>query len=142
MFTIVDVSLNTDRRLYFTRRTPPIGALVHTTDGVNSLAYLQGGVLREGRIASANYLIGRNNEIWRLTPHTGAAYHAGVCRWNGKIDTMNRASHDLVGIELENYDRGTQVPTAFQHAALAALLLRLAHMYGWSPMCVYGHGGI
>jgi N-acetyl-anhydromuramyl-L-alanine amidase AmpD len=103
---------------------------------------MQGGVLRDGRRATADYLIVRNGAIYKITPHGHAAYHAGICVWEGKLDTTNVTSAKLVGIELENHDGGGEVPTSAQHYALAALLLDLAHVWKWSPMRVYGHGNL
>lgn len=129
-------------RLMYPRRSKPVGAVLHTTVGYDSEEYLQGGVLKEGRIASADYLIKRDGTIIQLAPSDMGTYHLGQCWWNGKLDTSDQGSHDTVGIELENMDTDNQVPTEAQHRACALLLLELAHHYRWSPLHVWAHSGL
>jgi len=116
--------------------------MLHTTDGVNSQAYLQGGSAVAGRPASADYLITRSGTVLKLIPHGMMAYHAGVVLWGDKQDKSNECSRDLIGIEIENNDHTGQVPTVLQHHAVAGVLLVLAEHYKWSPLIVYGHYGL
>lgn len=131
-----------DPHLWEPRNVVPIGALLHTTDGVNSQSYLQGGILADGRVASADYLIGRDGTTIRLVPEGAMSYHAGATCWAQIRGTDADPNRDLVGIELENFDRKGEIPTTRQHMALAGLLLVLADKYKWSPLYVWTHGGI
>lgn len=142
MFEFKNAGHLCDPHLYETRIALPIGALLHTSDGLNSQGYLQGGVLKEGRIASADYLLQRDGTAIRLIPDGMMSYHAGTTCWKKLYGEKADANRDLVGIELENYDRKGQIPTQQQHKALAGLLLFLADKYVWSPLQVWTHGGI
>lgn len=128
-----------DARLTYRRAVDPIGALLHTTDGTNSLDWLLGGSLRAGSAASCDFLIKRDGTIYQLTRLGSGSYHAGRCWWQGAPDNSDAASRALIGIELENHDRVNEICTVAQHEALAVLLLRLAHYFNWSPINVWGH---
>jgi N-acetyl-anhydromuramyl-L-alanine amidase AmpD len=142
MFEVYDASSLCDKQLYEPRGDDPDGVLIHTSDGRSSQAYLQGGSIAAGHPASADFLITRLGRIIRLVPRGMMSYHAGVTIWQGKLDTVNRASRSLVGIELENYDSQGEIPTSYQHAAVAGLCLVAASYYNWSPFIAYGHYGI
>lgn len=142
MYTYEDASGLCLATLYEPRGHDPRGILVHTTDGKDSQAYLQGGSTRAGHPASSDFLITRSHKVLRLVPRGMMAYHAGVTSWRGKNDKTNTASRDLVGVEIENYDRGGEAPTDDQHKCLAALLLLFAAHYPAPPLSVYGHYGI
>jgi N-acetyl-anhydromuramyl-L-alanine amidase AmpD len=142
MYQVKDVTSGTHRALMQLRLRNPIGAMLHTTDGVNSLDWLQRGSQAAGKPASADYHIERDGEINKLIPDGYHAYHAGVCRWQGAIDRVSLVSRRLVGIEIENADSGGQEPTLAQHHACAGLMLALADKYSWSPLLVYGHYGL
>lgn len=142
MYEYIDASHLCDHRLYEARAGVPLGVLLHTTDGKNSQAYLQGGSIAAGNPASADFLITRNHKVVRLVPIGSMAYHAGVCRWDGKLDRGNVTSRLLVGIEIENYDRGGEAPTIGQHKCVAAVLLVFAATYPHEALRVYGHYGV
>lgn len=128
--------------LWEPRGIAPIGVLLHTTDGVSSQVYLQNDVLKEGRVASADYLIGRDGRTLKLIPDGAMSYHAGATCWQQLRAGGADANRDLIGIELENFDRKGELPTARQHMALAGLCLYLADKYKWSPFYAWSHGQI
>ncbi len=142
MFEVYDASALCDARLYEARQGDPDGALLHTTDGRHSQAWLQGGSLLAGKAASADFLITRSGKIIRLVPRGAMSYHAGVCVYGGMLDRKNKVSRSLMGVEVENADSAGEVPTPAQHQAAAGLLLVAAAHYGWSPLLVYGHYGL
>lgn len=142
MHESIDASALCDVRLYEGRNGTPSGVLLHTTDGKNSQAYLQGGSIAAGRPASADFLITRSHKLVRLVPKGMMSYHAGVCRWKGKIDQGNLVSRELVGVEIENYDREGEIPTVEQHLCVAAFLLAYAFHYPTQALMVYGHYGL
>ncbi len=142
IYRVQDVSAATLSTLYAPRPKSPIGFLLHTTDGRNSLAWLQGASAAAGKPASADFLITRLGKILRLVPRGAHSYHAGVCRWGGRIDGANEVSRLFVGIEVENADSAGEEPTEMQHRAVAALLLAAASKYGWSPLRGFGHYGL
>jgi N-acetyl-anhydromuramyl-L-alanine amidase AmpD len=144
-----DVSNEVDPRLVFVRGSTPIGTLMHTTSGANSLRYLLGGVLAEGRIACADVLIARDGRRWQIAPRGMAAYHAGqscltpvaytgnkTCLYSG-----NEVSRLLIGIEVECLD--SERPTYNQYDSAAEYIVRSAIDYGWRwPYIIYGHYGV
>lgn len=142
MYTLEDESSKCDPTLYEVRGQEPEGLMVHTTDGVDSQGWLQGGSRTAGKPASVDFLIARSGRVIRLVPRGMMAYHAGKCLWNGAVDGNNETSRRLMGVELENADSQRQVPTLQQHEALAALTLGLASKYKWGPLRVYGHYGL
>lgn len=142
MYEVIDETKRADLRIYPKRQREPMGAMIHTTDGVNSLEYLLFGSIRDQRYASADYLVSRKGAIHRLAPIGRGAYHAGVCLWGDHIDRANATSMALVGIEVENADSKGQLPTVDQHRAVAGLVRELAHAYKWAPLAVYGHYGL
>lgn len=136
----IDVSAGTDLRLSFLRAVAAEGALVHTTGGLHSLGYLQGGVLREGRIAGATYLIDRDGTRRLLTPAHRVAYHAGQSEllYRDKLYHGDLVSQLLIGYELECSDN--QYPTYEQHDSLAERIVLDGIAWGWRfPYAVFGH---
>jgi len=119
---------------------PRLGALIHTTEGANSLPWLLGRSADNGAPASADYLIDRNGTRHEITPWHRYAYHAGVSRMfhGDKLYTGDKVSQALVGIELER--AGDQDITREQYFSLAELLLRLRMLNSWPlDFPLYGH---
>jgi N-acetyl-anhydromuramyl-L-alanine amidase AmpD len=141
MFEVQDVSRVTKRDVIGgpIEASKRLGVLLHTTDGRNSLAWLQGASAVAGKPASADYLITRSGHIYKLMPKGHYAWHAGVTNLSGKVDTADYVSRSFIGIEVENADSAGQLPTRSQHEATAGLLLLLATVYDFSPLHVYGH---
>lgn len=142
MYHVTDDSAKCDRTLYQGRGLKPIGAMIHTTDGVSSQDWLQRGSRAAGKPASIDYLTTRSGDLIKCVPRGMMSYHAGRCWWGGALDNSDRASRDLIGIEVENADSKLEVPTPAQHMAVAGLLLRLADHFSWSPLVIYGHYGL
>lgn len=135
-----DVSGSTDRRNCFDRGINPIGALIHTTSGVDSLSWLQRGSAQAGKPASADYLISRDGTRYKITPTGLAAYHAGIgsMRFSGHVYSGDDVSRRLIGIELENLD--TEYCTFQQIDSLAELFVHLSVAFSWRwPYYILGH---
>lgn len=130
----------TDSRNYFDRRAHPVGTLLHTTAGTDSLAWLTTGSARAGRPASADYLITRRGFRYSLIPPGKAAYHAGAghCVIGGITYYGNDVSSRLVGVELECLD--DELVTFAQIDSLAELLTKLSVDFSWRwPYTIFGH---
>lgn len=135
-----DVSSNTNPKLFVARASNPIGACIHTTSGSNSLAYLQGGCLREGRIACADYLIGRDGTRWKICPSNHFPYHAGQSRltYANRLYQGDQVSQLLIGVELEQM--GEQACTYEQIDSLAELIVQEGIVWNWRwPYYLIGH---
>lgn len=135
-----DVSALTSLKLSFPRERPAVGLLVHTTSGRNSLDYLQGGVLLDGRIAGADVLITRSGARYILTRKDRVAYHAGKsqCVHNNVLYQGDMVSQLFMGAELECLDN--ERPTLQQVDSLAEYTVNCSIARGWRwPYIVYGH---
>lgn len=135
-----DTSSRSDSRLSFASRTVPWGTCVHTTSGSDSLSYLQGGVIKEGRFASADYLIARDGSRFKITPEGRRPYHAGISRlvYANRLYQGDEVSAVLLGVELECLD--SQYCTYQQHDSLAELVVERGLAYGWRwPYYLVGH---
>lgn len=143
MFEVQDVSHNTDDRVIGPRRLQSrLGIMLHTTDGTNSLSWLQGGSARAGKPASADVLVDRMGNIKLLIPPGHYAYHAGRCWWQGSIDESDEVSRRFIGVEIENADSRGSVPTYLQHRAVAGLCLVCAAGSLSPKLSVIGHYGV
>jgi N-acetyl-anhydromuramyl-L-alanine amidase AmpD len=134
-----DVTIHTDLRVCGDRTIGPGGALIHSTSGTDSLAWLQGGSANAGSPASADALIARQGTQYLITPDGKYAYHAGP-----SFFTLDRSyygdevSQFFLGIELECLD--TQIPTFEQYDSLADLLVYYAGIHAWRwPLIILGH---
>ena len=134
-----DISLRTDLSVCGNRTIGPRGALIHTTSGVDSTKWLQGGSAEAGRPASADYLIKRQGQRYSLTPIGKYAYHAGISRYTlDRVYINNEVSQVLLGVELECLDQ--ESPTFEQVDSLAELIVTIAPHYGWRwPFIILGH---
>lgn len=133
-------SSGVDSRCFGFGRFGPVGTLVHSTDGVDSLNWLRGGSARAGKPASADYLISRDGTQHSICPPGRYPYHAGKGQvtYNNRLYTGDEVSQLLIGIELEN-QRAT-LCTFAQHDSLADLMVRLALTWGWRwPYYLLGH---
>ena len=97
-----DVSGSTSESVTGVRSTGRAGIVLHSTEGVDSLEWLQGGSARSGKPASADYLVTRAGDIYQITAHLHFAYHVGVGTWRGIHNSFGRLNECLVGIELES----------------------------------------
>lgn len=142
-YKYVNVSAATDSRGLFLRGRRPDGALLHTTDGKDSLAWLQGGAVRAGRPASADYLIARDGTQYQIAPYGFAAYHAGdsTALINGSWWEDDEVSRRLMGIEIEQ--KSPAWCTYAQLDSLALLIAWLAWTNDWRwPYCLLRHGDV
>lgn len=135
-----DTSSRSDRRVSFASGVVPIGTCVHTTAGVDSLDWLQGGSAVAGRPASADYLITREGTRYRITPPGRRPYHVGQAHFQlaSGVKSGDELSALLLGVELEQM--GLQLCTWQQLDSLAALIVSCAGEYGWRwPYFIVGH---
>lgn len=136
---VLDVSPATNHRLYDKRPSIPRGLVVHHTGGQRSLAYLQGGVLVEGRVASSDALIARDGTIYVLVPFDCYSFHAGASLYSGNVVIRNNeVNQAFIGVELEY--KPPQRPTLEQYHSLAGLIHNKAMAYRWAPpYVILGH---
>lgn len=133
-----DTSLHVTRRRYWPRRL----IVLHTTMGVDSLAWLQGGSAREGRPASADFLIYRDGDIMQITRPGWHAYHTGRAYWRGLQDPDHTLNQQAIGIELEALEQMGEIVTNEQYIACAALCRRLLLQHYIDADCITTHSVI
>jgi N-acetyl-anhydromuramyl-L-alanine amidase AmpD len=140
--TVKDDSGNTSRKLYSRRRVGAVGLVVHTTAGLQSLHYLQGGVLSEGRIASADALIDRDGTIHVLVPFDCYSYHSGQVRYYDRNGILFTNINELfLGVELEC--ALMESCTEAQYHSLAGYILNKAEAFHWQqPYAILAHGSV
>lgn len=95
------------------------GIVIHTTEGTNSLSWLQGISARSGRPMSADFLIDRKGNIFQLTRPGRFAYHSGQSRHGLYQEPDHTISQGYYGIELEQYLKLDQKVTNEQYISLA-----------------------
>lgn len=134
-----NVSNKTSREVIAPRLVKRRGIVVHTSDGWDSLTYLQGGSLLDGRKVSSDYLISRAGLIYMITPPGWYAFHTGTARWNLQQDDDRTLNKSFVGVELEWKQGANQAITAPQYIALAWLLRRLCTDHAIDLRNVVGH---
>jgi N-acetyl-anhydromuramyl-L-alanine amidase AmpD len=127
-----NLSSGTSYTLYEPRHGVPVGHVLHGTGGTNSLAWLQRYEPDPKKKSSADYLIGRDGLIMRLTPYGMFSYHAGRSWWNGKQDMMLTLNATHFGVEHEQLNDNIQAPTEDQYAASAYLWASHALKFSWS----------
>ncbi len=125
MFSYRDASSATSASVTARRRLKRRGIVIHTTMGYNSLPWLQGGSAVAGAPASADFLIGRDARITRITRPGWYAYHSGKARWKLYSDPDGSINQGFIGIELEAAEQHAQVILDPQYIALGALLRHL-----------------
>lgn len=100
-----------------------VGVVLHTSNGTDSLRWLQGASAEAGSKASADFLIARNGDTYRIIRSGWYGYHAGQSRWGEW--SGDKVNQRFIGIELENADDMGQSPTPEQYQSLGALLTQL-----------------
>lgn len=139
-YSAFDVSSTTSIGVNDNRRISPIGACLHTTSGANSLAWLQRDSERAGNTASADFLISRLGERYKITPDGRYAYHAGqsTLDYNNHLYHGDEVSQLLLGVELES--RVDELVTWQQVDSLAELIIAEGLRWGWRwPYYLRGH---
>jgi len=140
-YPVVDYRRNTVYAVTGPGRPGPVGTLVHTTDGIDSLSWLTGGSAAEGAPAGADCLITREGKRYELCPPGRYPYHAGksevfLSRWY----RGNDVSKLLLGPEVEAL--ASQDVLWVQIDSLAEYVVEKALLYGWRwPFVIFGHGG-
>lgn len=136
----IDNSGLADPHVSFKSSVLPVGVLVHTTAGSNSLDWLLGGSYVAGAPASADYLIDRDGTRHKLCPAGRRPYHAGKswCRIYGTELQNDLVSASLLGVELEQI--GFQDVTYAQIDSLAELIVLhgIGSLWRW-PYLLLGH---
>ena len=142
MYGVNDVSNNTDKRVMGVRSFARVGFVLHTSSGVDSLGWLQGGSANSGRPASSDYLIARSGTIYKLIPSGHYAYHSGNSSVHGSTDNGSYINQAYIGIEHENDDEHGQNVTDYQYQACAQIIRREAQINGMSPIQLFTHANI
>lgn len=125
MFRYVDVSTRTKLSVTASRWLPRRGFCIHTTMGMDSLGWLQGGSAASGSPASADYLVKPEGTIYQITRAGWYAYHTGVARYLDYQEGDQSLNQSLVGIECECAEQRGYRITNDQYIALAALCNQL-----------------
>lgn len=128
MPALIDVSASTSKTVLSPRIYNRRGIVIHTTEGTNSLSWLQGGSSIAGRPASSDFLIARNGDIYQITPPGMSSYHSGRARWNLYQEPDGSINQGFYGIELENSLDLGEVVTDLQYISLAWLSRSLVSM--------------
>lgn len=139
MFKFYDVSGRTNTELYRPRLVRRRGIVVHETIGYDSLPYLQGGSLLDGRKVSSDYHIARNGDVSQITPPRCYSFHSGVARWQLYQESDRTINQGFVGVELENHPDDGQVVTGPQYIGLAWLIRVLCTSHPIDLRNVVGH---
>lgn len=117
---VKDVSANTHSGLREPRNREPVGVVMHTTIGTNSLAWLQRGSYMAGTPASCDKLFAKDGTIYLLTRYDEMSYHAGASRWHGITDERGTLNRTHLGYEIESLDNKAGLITPAQYLSVAA----------------------
>lgn len=134
-----DVSSRTSNLVNGQRKLKRRGIVIHTTEGYNSLAWLQGESAVSGNPASADFLITRSGDIYQITPPGLFAYHSGRSRHLLYQEPDKTISQGYYGIELEQYERAGQKVTDNQYISVAWLSRILIAVHRMDFRCIVGH---
>lgn len=143
MYSYRDVSEKTAPSVRSRRAPGPWrGIVMHTTEGTDSLAWLQGQSAISGDPVSCNYLVTRQGDILSLLAVGWYAYHSGRARWQLDFDANGTLNSYYVGIELENHNGLGQKVTTEQYIACAALCRKLIGQNRMPPWKIVGHNQV
>lgn len=121
----IDVSDDTARELIAKRSVNRKLVVLHTTEGYNSLRWLQNDSRLTGKPASCDYLIDRMGNIRQIGRPGMYTYHTGPARWRYIQDPDYTLNQSAVGVEFEAYESRGQRITDLQYIAGAALFRAL-----------------
>ena len=93
-----DVSFDTKPTHTRRRAFGRAGIVLHSTEGFQSLAWLQGNDPEQEKIASADFLIDRAGNCFQLTARGYHSYHVGQGTWHGLNNVANLLNELLIGI--------------------------------------------
>lgn len=139
-YLVADYSDRSDSRNTGARRSRPVGALIHSTSGVDSLGWLTAGAARAGSPASANVLIDKDGFRYVLCGPDRYPYHAGVSYYFDGIKALDgdAVSEAFLGVELEYLN--SEEPTYAQYDSCAEYLAQQAIVWNWRwPYIILGH---
>lgn len=137
-----DVSRATEPSVTARRTIGRVAIVLHSTEGLSSRAWLQGGSARDGDPASADYLIDRDGSINQITQPGWFAYHVGVATWRGLPNRNGLLNMMLIGIEMESYDKNMPRYTDEQIITCAALVRKLWAYHRLDVLGLLRHGDI
>jgi N-acetylmuramoyl-L-alanine amidase len=109
--------------------------VLHHTAGKSGAADLSYMCSTASKV-SAHYLVDRDGKVYQLVPEERAAWHAGICRFQGLPTNMNGRS---VGIEIANLGDGVEPYTEAQYQALELLVPEVARRHGVPLEHLVGH---
>jgi len=135
----INVSDSTSLAVIGTRKLRRRGIVIHTSEGINSLAWLQGGSALAGRPASSDFLINRKGDIFQITPPGYFAYHAGQSRHGLYQEQDHTINQGYYGIELEQSLKNGQKVTNYQYVSLGWLVRVLLSYNRLDVRNVRGH---
>ena len=139
-YGVSDISDSVVPANYAVGRPSVVGTCIHTTGGTNSIHWLTSGAAASGNPASADYLISRNGQIYKLGKEGRYPYHAGQSSFKirGVTYTGDQLSSVLLGIEIEQV--GSQICTLAQNQATAQIIVQSGIAFYWRwPYYVLGH---
>lgn len=137
-----DVSADTKESVTAKRVMGRAGIVLHSTEGLNSLDWLQGESAEAGTPASADFLIARNGNCYQITQRGWYAYHVGVAEWHSLENRRGFLNELLVGVELESHETNTPRYTNDQLIVSAALCRRLMEQHRFGVTNIVYHGQI
>lgn len=137
-----DVSIRTSTLVTSVRTMGRAGIVLHSTEGSDSLGWLQGQSAIAGKSASSDYLVDREGNIYQITPLLHYAYHVGVGSWRGINNLMGRLNQMLVGIEMESRTSDHPRYTDVQLVSTAGLVRRLMLYHRLDVLGMVRHGDI
>jgi len=101
------------------------GAVLHSSEGYDSLDWLQGHDPDQPKPASADFLISRAGNLYQLTQPGFFSYHVGIGKWHNLNNDKGMLNELLVGIEMESHGSQTPRYTDIQLVVCAALIRKL-----------------
>jgi len=138
----IDVSASTSPTVRRKRTLARRGIVIHTTEGTNSLAWLQGGSAIAGEPASSDFLISRKGDIYQIIPPGEYSFHSGRARHELYQEQDTTINQGFYGIELENSEELGQRVTNAQYISLAWLCRMLITVNMMPVYNIEGHGRV
>lgn len=114
------------------------GMIMHATVGTNSLRYLAGGSILDGRWVSAHYLLSKDDyTVHKLIPDGFGANHCYPGTWRGYVNNINS---NFYGVEVENRQNNSDPFTSGQYIKFALIWAYLSARDGISDLMIAYHG--
>ena len=134
-----DVSAWTSSAVIRLRIEPRRLVVIHTTQGYNSLAWLQGASCLSGKCVSADFLINRLGWVYQIGRPGHYTFHTGTARWQFLQDPDYTLNQSAIGIELECHEERRQRINNLQYIACAALCRALVAAHDIIPDGIVTH---